>query len=124
MARIIPIGSDKTREIVAGNTLTLKYTVVDSSNVAVNLTGAQIDFGLSKARTLNTFDGSLLVSKSTTTTGVTLTSPTTGKFQVVLQPSDTATLDGTYYYEIKLTDASGNVTTLVNGPMYIQNSLL
>jgi hypothetical protein len=123
MAQTIPIGNDN-RKVVAGNTITLKYTIVDSSNVAVNLTSATLVFGLSRAKTLNTFDGTSLVTKSSATGGITITAPTAGKFTVTLTASDTAALEGVYYYEIKLTDGSGNVTTLVNGPLYIQPNLL
>jgi hypothetical protein len=53
---------------------------------------------------------------------VTKTGETDSEFQITLNPSDTATLKSDYYHEAEVTDAQGNVSTVMTGRISIQLS--
>lgn len=52
--------------------------------------------------------------------GVSITTAST--FTITLKPSDTKGLSGSYYHEAEITDAVGNVSTIMIGSMSIERS--
>lgn len=119
MAVLQPIGTPADK-VVAGDTVTVRWTVKDRSGALVDLSTYAITFVLSRAKTLTLADGSPILTK-TVGSGITINS--TGLFTVTLSASETTNLLGNFIYNVKLTDGSGNVTTIAYGPMEVQQSL-
>lgn len=103
-------------DMVAGDTKKINITVTDTGS-AVDLTGASIKWALKRSVSASSTD----VFK-TTSSGISITDATHGKFQITLNPSDTLALKGTYYHESEVTDASGNVSTVCSGNVVINPS--
>lgn len=78
----------------------------------VNLTGATIKW--------EAFDTSGVekISKDTAS-GITILDAVGGKFEVLLDPGDTAALEGRFGHEAEMVDASGNVSTVSRGVLVI-----
>lgn len=105
---------------VAGDTIQIEDTVVDSEGDLKDLSGADIVFGLAA------YPGeSVIVEKTITGGGVSITDAAGGVLQVTLQPSDTESLgspDGTeYYYEIEVTDSDSITQTVTTGTITLQS---
>ena len=49
--------------------------------------------------------------------------PTDSIITITLEPSDTAALKGQYFFELKLTEANGDVSTIVNGLLTVKESI-
>lgn len=93
--------------MVSGDTKVIEVTV-DS----VDLSGASIkwimhQFGAEKVR------------KETPGT-ITVTDAVGGLLQIKLDPTDTASLVGDYSHEMEVTDAAGNVSTVMSGRVSVQ----
>ena len=95
--------------IVQGDDVDLVFNLKDKTEEAVDFTGATaITFKAKK-----TINGDAYISKSLGD-GVALQSPAT---QIVVSLSDVDTNDtnlpaGKYYFELQITDSSGNITTI------------
>lgn len=88
---------------------------LDSAGVVtgqVNLSGATI-----KWKAFDT-SGMEQISK-TTASGITILDAVGGKLQVLLDPADTAALEGRFLHETEVTDASGNVSTVTTGVLKV-----
>lgn len=98
--------------LYSGDSKTLEITLYKDStkNNVEDLTGAIIKYVIKKSKR----DVSNLVYKDTTS-GISVDIPTSGIFKVALNPSDTTNLSGKYYHEAEITDANGNVSTLLTG---------
>jgi hypothetical protein len=103
--------------IVQGDSVTLTVTVT-SGGVAKNLTSATIKWSCARSA-----DGSAALSK-TTSSGITITNAAGGIFQVALSKTDTAALLGYYYHEAEVTDAGGNVSTVMTGHLTVTQDLI
>lgn len=101
-------------EMYAGNTKNIVVTVAD-----VNLTGATVKWAMKKT----IYDAEPAVAK-TTAAGIAVTDATTGIFTVTLFPADTRNLSGTYQHEAEITDAPGNVSTVLTGQLTIHLSAI
>ncbi|WP_141500961.1 hypothetical protein [Paenibacillus luteus] len=97
-------------EMFAGESKSVTVTVAD-----VDLTGATVKWAAKKSIYNTEHD----VYKDTES-GVVITEP--NKFVITLVPADTAALSGGYYHEAVLTDASGNVSTVLTGKLTINLS--
>jgi hypothetical protein len=92
----------------AGDDVTLSATATDSAGAAVNLTGSTLSWTLS--------DGNVARVTKTTSDGITVTSAANGTFTVSLDTADTSDLEaGTYRHRATVTDASSNITTVLDG---------
>lgn len=103
-------------EIVQGDTANLNITVTDKSGSKI-LSGSTIKWVL--------WDdiAQLALLTKVTGAGITITSPLAGQFTVALEPADTLTVPpGKYSHECEVTDASGNVSTVLVGAVTIQQS--
>ena len=80
---------------------------MDSSGNAINLTGVtNLQWQLIEHVT------GLVVATKNIASGVTIIDAINGKLRVVIGPSDTAAIDGSYIHETHIIDASGNPITL------------
>lgn len=96
-----------------GDTATRVLTVLDTDDVAVNITGATLRLHIR--------------AKGSTTDAITaptlsLTTPASGIATLTISATDTATLSAatTYLYEIEMVDSGGAITTPLDGLLYVQ----
>jgi hypothetical protein len=94
----------------AGDNIVLNFTVVDENGNALNLTGATFAYSLAP----DEGDVAVLV-KSSATVGISVTSAVTGLLSVTILNTDTPLLLGPMWHQLVMTDASGNVSTLMTG---------
>ena len=114
------LGTKYDTSMFSGDSLTLNVAVQDGDGVAVNLTGATLEFALSKQSSSGGPKGSALFSKTPT-----VVNAVGGSVQVEIDPDDTADLKcGEYYGELQVTDASGNVSTVLYGTWEIVDDLI
>ena len=111
-------------KIVKGDDLNYVLTVLDSSGVAQDLTGATAAVFTVKDEYT---DENALIQK-TLGSGVTLTDAANVVVTVVLTDSDTDINAGLYKFDLQITDASGNIVTVRNsdgtpGDFIVLNSL-
>jgi hypothetical protein len=117
-----------------GDDRTLTYVVKDQQDtpVVVDITGALIEWTLAKQDPAAALDtdpqparNSTLKTKSTSTSGVTITDGANGEFEVSLASADTVGLSspGKYYHEIQMT-LSGVGTTLVQGIITLKRDII
>ena len=100
-------------ELVAGDTVNLNITVTDKAG-SKNLASATIKWGM-----WDDVAQALILSKAIDD-GITVTSPLAGQFTVTLSPGDTLTVSpGKYTHECEVTDAGGNVSTILIGAVTI-----
>jgi hypothetical protein len=111
----IPNGCDT---YVAGDSAVLEITVENQDETVRNISNYTAKFALAEYAGANT-----LVTKSTGD-GITIVDGPNGRLDVTIDAGDTSELgdyDGEdYYYEVELTDVSGNVVTVVTGTWTIQ----
>jgi len=89
-------------EMYAGDNKSLTFTVTTAAGVAVVVTDAAISW------VLTTAPGATALITKTSTGTITISGSTV---TVPLVEADTAALAGTYYYELEITDTSGNIST-------------
>lgn len=94
----------------AGDT---KHVIVTVTGV--DLAGAAVKWSMRKAALKVAGPG---VSKDTNA-GIEITNAATGEFTIKLNPTDTAGMSGTYLHEAEVTDAAGNVSTVLTGMVTI-----
>lgn len=95
---------------VAGDSVPLEIAVKDGSGVAVDITGASIEWSLYKNR-----GDAPVLTKSTSQPGeITIEPPSSaGVFSVELESDDTSSLStGVYYHRATVTTESGIKTTV------------
>lgn len=95
-------------KVVQGDDLTYTLTVNDADGNAVDLTGASAAVFTVKK---NYSDDTAVIEK-TLGAGVVITTPASGVVTVTLSDSDTDIEDGTYMFELQVTDSSGNISTV------------
>jgi hypothetical protein len=99
-------------KFVQNNDVQITFTITRQDGTAVNLTGATVKFSL-----VNKTSGEAEFSKSTATSGVSISSPATAGIVVVTidkEDTDADGFEGEYYYELVITDASGDVSTVTD----------
>ena len=104
-----------------GDTRIFKCTAKSQDGIAVDLGSANIYF--TAKRDLSDPDASAVIVKdSTTPNGITITSPTTGQFEIKLDPADTSSLAGAFYYDIELRMGS-EVFTVDTGKLSVMEDV-
>lgn len=91
-------------------TITVVYTL---DGVAVDLTGSTVFFTVKPTMQNNETDDTTAVITETVTSH---SDPTAGTTLIELSNTQTLVDIGTYYYDIQVKDASGNITTIDIGP--------
>lgn len=108
---------------VAGDTALIDDTVTKDDGSVKSLSGASVVFGLAHRP-----GGTPLVEKDDTSSNVTITDASNGELEVRLGPTDTENLgtpDGKdYYYEIEVTDGSGDPSTVTTGAFWIRSDTI
>ena len=104
--------------MTAGDSKVLEVTVVDTENAAVDITGTTIRWQL--ARLATDADAAHLQER-----GIRHRDHrrACGRFDVTLDPGDTADLDGSYYYEAEIDD-DGVISTVLSGRATIDAALI
>lgn len=97
-------------EMFSGDTKVLNITVKDEADVVVDITGATIDFTLSRK------------AGDTPTESIagTVTNGPAGLCGVTLNPVHTENQRGAWYWEVQLTDLSLRVSTIAYGTVTIR----
>jgi hypothetical protein len=101
-------------------------TVKDSAGSAVTLAGASgIEFAMSKKKADGSFSSTAVVTKSLGT-GITVTDAANGICEVALDSDDTESLKAPqdYYYEVEVTDSSGDIATVLIGTVSLKKDLI
>ena len=91
----------------AGNSKVLEFTVTDDDGAPEDISGAT----LIRWQLARSVAGPALLEKETGD-GVVIVNGPQGRFDVLLEPEDTAALRGDYYNEAKLVDGSGRQLTV------------
>jgi hypothetical protein len=95
----------KIKDMIRGDTRSFPVTFYDSDGVTpLSLVGGTVKFTVNA--TEEPSDNSAAVIQKTITVH---TSPLNGQTTIALSSSDTNITPGEYYYDVQLTDASGNV---------------
>ncbi len=103
-------------EMYKGDSKLLVITSTDDSNNPLDLSGCTLNYVIYR-----TTPSTIVVTK-TTTSGIAITDPTGGIFEITLYPADTEGLLGFYQHECELTDLSNNISTLFTGKVQIFDS--
>lgn len=103
--------------MVSGDDKTLSVSCVDNNGDAVTVTGGSASYEIATSVHASTPS----ISKTSTAGEITLSGST---ITITLEPDDTADLDGEYYHELQVTDASGNVYTGFSGTVIIRKDLI
>lgn len=93
-----------------------RVTVTDADGNAQNLTGLT-----AKYRVLNS-DGTTLLDKSTSTSGVTITDAAGGVLEIAFEAADTTQTPGAYDHELRL-EGTGYAETVMTGQLRILDSV-
>jgi len=113
---------NQNKTIYAGDSHTLRDTVVDKDGDAKNISGADIIWQLFAIGSDGEPTGTALISKSTgdSPATISISDGAGGIFDVTVDPEDTEDLSGRYYHVAKVTDGSGDIATVTTGYIYIK----
>jgi hypothetical protein len=104
-------------EMVQGDTRKVVVTVYDQIDTPLNITGCDITWILYKSP-------STIKLTKTVDSGIVLTSPLLGVFEILLESEDTINLLGEYKHECRLEDVSNNASTIFTGSFKISASVI
>jgi len=90
---------------IKGDTYPIDIQILDSDDVAINLTGSTVFFTVK--RNIEDTDAQALISKSVTSHS----SPTTGETSIPILASE-ADIDGNFFYDIKIKSATSVITSV------------
>lgn len=93
--------------VTRNDSKTITYYFYDSTNTAVDLTGASLFVTVKQNKTDTDAEAKIA-------TTLTILVPSSGIATWDIKATDTQYLLGQYYYDIQLVDALGEVTTLIN----------
>jgi hypothetical protein len=106
----------------AGDTKRLNMTITDKLGTPVDLTEAAIRWWASRGDA-EKFSRTPILQK-TMGNGIEDVALYEGQFTVVLAPADTRDLNGSYYHEVEITDAFGNVSTPISDTFTVTKDLI
>ena len=106
----------------AGDTKRLYMTITDKIGTPVDLTEAAIRWWASRGDT-TTFSRTPVLQK-TMGNGIEDVALFEGQFVVNLDPEDTRDMNGSYYHEVEITDAFGNVSTPISDTFTVTKDLI
>ncbi len=100
-------------QIYRGDDKTWEVTFKDGDGVAINITGWTVYFTV-KEKDSDT-DANAKISKTITSH----VNPTGGITDIILVPTDTSSLKGNYYYDIRIKKGSGEKITVLVGTLEV-----
>lgn len=100
----------------SGDTMEITVTVTNSAGAAVDCSSVTIVYGLDTAPHSG---GTPLISKASGAGDFTIGGGSNNEIAFTLDPADTEDLDGTYYHEMEITNAAGDVATVLEGTVEI-----
>ncbi len=103
-------------DIYKGDTKIVVVDVLDSSSIPVDITNCIINYVVYRMT-----PGTVVLNK-TTSSGIAMTIPANGIFEISLDPIDTENLLGYYLHECELTDIAGNISTIFTGKFTVFDS--
>lgn len=107
-------------ELYAGDDDRLEFTITQSDGSALDLTNMSIVWQLADRAA-----GPALITKDSANAGeIAVVDTVGGRFDVLLDPADTADLSGSFYHEVELTDVDGNEFTVFDGRLFIKPTLV
>ena len=107
----------------AGDTKRLFITITEADRVTrVDLTEATVRWWASKG-TIEQFSRTPILMK-TMGDGIEEVALIDGEIMVLMEPADSAALNGSYYFETEITDAFGNVATPVFDTFTVSKDLI
>lgn len=104
--------------MVQGDSVALDFAITDQDGAVVDLDGATIRWQMARS-----VYAAPMVEKAVGD-GITVTDATGGLFTVTLDPADTATITGSFYFEVEIVDSFGNVSTPRTGEIAITPGLI
>ena len=111
-------GQDVT--IYGGSTVAIDLTLFAADGTPLDITGSTLEWGMAPKGAVDA-----TVTKTTANSAqIQVTNAAGGLATVHLLPADTATLVGEYRHELRITDAGGNIETLLTGTLTIRTSIL
>lgn len=108
------VGQDFTMR--QGDSKIVNITVVDENNEVLDITGVTVNWIMYKRNPDNP------ILQKTTTSGISLTLPTSGILTINILPQDTENLLGRFYHEAEITDTNENISTVTEGSVTIFKS--
>jgi hypothetical protein len=104
-------------EVYKENSRTIQLTFKTAAGVAVNITGYTIRFTVKQRFDNSASDTTAIILKNVTSH----TSPTTGETAISLSKSDLNISPGTYKYDMKYVDTSGNEVTMAQDDFIVKD---
>lgn len=107
-----------------GDTLKITVPVRDASSAVVNLSGAGVTWWMGKNVSST---GTDVYIKKSLGSGVSLTSDTAGLYTITVDvdPTDSQSLSaGTFYHEVAVIDADGNIGRVAIGKFMLKPTLI
>lgn len=104
----------ETKTIKRGNAKTYSVTLKDKNGNAVDVTGWTVYFTVKKS--VNDKDSKAVISKT-----VTFTDALNGIGKVTFTAADTDKTEGTYYYDVKVINATGDPINSDTGKFVIES---
>jgi len=105
--------------IIKRDSYSFPLTFKDADCVAIDITGYTIFFTVKTLANIDSADTTAIIQKSITTH----TSPTTGQSLLTLTATDTDQTAGTYYYDIQVKTATGNIISCEKGEFVISQDV-
>lgn len=101
-------------EFYRGDDWKLDVTLKDEDGLAIDLTGATVFFTVKENE--SDADTSAVITEDVTSH----TDPTNGETSIEVSDTETDDVDpGTYYYDIQVKTAAGNIQTVVKGTLTV-----
>ena len=109
--------------MTAGDTRNIFVTITDKAGVAIDLTQASTIRWWASRGNATAFSRTPALQKDLVN-GIDDVSLIDGQFVVRVKTADTANLNGSYYFEVEVVDAAGNVSTPISDTFTVKRDLI
>ena len=106
-----------------GDTKRVHFSLKRADESALELTGVEIRWQASKLKPNGAFSPTPVLAK-TEQSGIEIDDEINGMLTVTLFPEDTVAISGSFYHELELLDASGDVSTVFTGEFQVKKALI
>lgn len=111
----IPMRDKQNITLVSGDTLNFSATLTEVDGTPINFTRATIRWDFGTAAT---------GIRESNTQGITVMDAVNDKVTIHLTPADTISRSGKTKHELEVTDAAGNVSTVLRGTITIERGVI